>query len=311
MSNYRLEFAVVKNSQKQDVHLDSMNVEVAKSFMVFLDSMTKIAELQPLTSDFKIKITEGSACIAIEAPENDAEEFDQEIFNVFENRSTNKHYVDLLNKMKSTIKANGLEYRAEVVKGTVRTPIINMFRQGNPFKTQGAVRTKANYNLEFLSGKLLEVGGKKPNFHVEINNGNILTIQCSEEEAKKINRLLYQNINISVWRKTTSKSELFFCDNYLNEDVYTDFKSFLKINNLQEGIEKYNQIHVKIVEFITNKDFGLVKKFIQLFNHDTTENGKLRTILITLKSFKEEEVLRKTLEEIATILRQKSGRKSI
>jgi hypothetical protein len=313
MSNYRIEFAVVNNSDGGLVHLYDMNVEVAKSFMVFLDSLTKIAELQPIASDFKIKVTEGSACVAIEPPASDIEKFNNEVFAVLENKSINKDYVDLFKRMQTTIKANGLGYRVDIVKNRQRTPIIDLFKDNELFKITGKPRTRATHKLEFISGKLLEIGGKKPNFHVELDNNEIVTVKCTEEEAKKFDGLLYQKINLSVWRKITSKSDLHFCDFYLSDDIYSEFIEFITLNNTAIGTEKYNQIHSKIVDLISRyeNNLGFVKKFIQLYNHESIDNGKLRTILITLKSFKDDPNIKSTMEDIAILLRKKSNKTSI
>lgn len=310
MNNDRIEFIIEKDSNGNSISLDNMPIEAAQSMIVFLEALTQIANLQLVSSDFKIGVSKGSAKVSFSAEPDKFQTFESAFLEVLENKSINKAYVHPLARIQNTIQANGLQYKVDLVKNNISTPVLDYFKSPKKF-TVRTTRKKSIHNLIFIKGRLLEIGGKFPNFHLDTIDGPI-KIDCTEEDAKRIKDLLYADIYIAAWKKTSSIEKYEFCEFYIRESDYDEARNFVFQNNIAEGTQKYNQIHKKIVELIgDNSNFLKTRKFIQLFNHQSIDNGKLRTVLITLKAYKENEVLKPTLENIANILRDKSNLKTI
>jgi len=310
MNNNRIEFIIEKDSSGVDISMSNMPLDAAKSMIVFLESLTKMANLQLRNSDFRIGVSEGSTVVSITtttAPHFDS--LETEFMNVLEHESINKAYVHPLRDIQSTIQANGLQYQVNIVKNGHKTPVLDRFKNSRKFSVKTR-RTRPDYQLVFIKGKLIEIGGKFPNFHIDTNEEPV-KIDCTEQEAIKIKDLLYANIYIAAWRKRTSKEKLQFCTFYTREEEIDSVKEFILNNTQAEGTSKYSQIHSAVVRLVEQNNLYKVQKFIQLFNHPSVDNGKLRTILITLKAFKENEILKPTLDQIADILREKSKRKTI
>ncbi|RZK33826.1 MAG: hypothetical protein EOO61_14620, partial [Hymenobacter sp.] len=90
-----LVFKISTDSQGNDVHLTSMPIEAADAFIVFLESLSKIAKLYPNENDIKISIREGSAEGVLEYPEA-VDVISTELIDVIEGRSYNAEYTKLL-----------------------------------------------------------------------------------------------------------------------------------------------------------------------------------------------------------------------
>ena len=60
MADYKLELSIKKDADKSDPSLESMSLGAAKSFVIMLDSLTKLIESTGGSKDVKIEIKSGS-----------------------------------------------------------------------------------------------------------------------------------------------------------------------------------------------------------------------------------------------------------
>lgn len=307
MKKDKIEFRIKTDSKGTDIHLDNMSVEAAKALLVLTGALTRIAELTGKSGDTKISITEGSACIALEAPPEEITEIETEIPVVASNKSTKKDWVEPLRDIQELICKNGLTFTANIIRDENETPVINYFKQKKIFKVARKKRHKPEFGIRFFEGKLLENGGQNPNIHIEIG-AETFTVSCTEEQALKVNAFLFKTVRVSAWEKKRKgqRSSYTFCDAYGTPEVFNDFKPFIEKNLTQEGTEPLNEIHYKLRDLLEAKKFAVAKKFIRLFCYEKVDMGRLRAILIITKAFKEEPTLKDMLLNVAEILKAKT-----
>ena len=306
MRKDKLEFKIITDSNGKKIELDNLTVEAAQALMVFVESLTKIAEQSSNPQQVKISVTPGSACVALEAPEAEIREIENEMKIVSRNKSTKREFVEPLRAIQVLISNNGLGYEANVIKNNNRTPIIDLFKQKKRFQLAQKERIKSEFGIAFFYGKLIEVGGKNPNIHILIDDKK-QTISCSEEQARMVNNLLYNDIKISAWEKKVKgqKSVYTFCDTYVDINLYKELKVFVDSNLKKEGTAPLKDIHYKLRDYFNDKKFGEANKLLKLFSNDNIDIGRLRTILVITKSFRENDKLKKSISVIEDILQDK------
>lgn len=306
MRKDKLEFKIITDSNGKKIELDNLTVEAAQALMVFVESLTKIAEQSSNPEKVKISVTPGSACVALEAPEEEIREIENEMKVVSRNKSTKKAFVEPLRAMQVLISNNGLGYEANVIKNNHKTPILDLFKQKRRFQLAPKEKIKSEFSIAFFDGKLIEVGGKNPNIHILINDKK-QTVSCSEEQARKVNSFLYNDIKISAWEQKVKgqKSVYTFCDNYVNDSLYDELKVFVDNNLQKEGTAPLKDIHYKLRDYFNSKKFGEANKLIKLFCNDNVDIGRLRTILVIAKSFRDNDKLKESLSIIENVLQDK------
>ncbi|MCE5204728.1 MAG: hypothetical protein LLF80_01290 [Porphyromonadaceae bacterium] len=96
-----------------------------------------------------------------------------------------------------------------------------------------------------IYGKLIDIGGEKPNLHLKVNEDYKVTIDIPEDEAQKLAIKLYQYIGLkgeAVWDAETFKVMSF---KYSSIVIYNEGNSFKTVqqikNNITSGVwDKYN-----------------------------------------------------------------------
>lgn len=292
MSENKLEFIIKKDSAKKDVELTGMTVEAAKAFSVLFNSIINIVRITH-PEGVKIKIRSGSAVVSAEGNEEQIAIIQKSYNDIINFRSENKELVNEWRSVQKLISANGLDYEANFYQGSVKTSFLQSLKQTKKLRTR-PVSNPIVSTIKFMSGKLIAVGGSNPNIHLENSAGKRITINCTEQNAKKANRFLYENILVSCWSKAGKddiKYEL--CESYWHQADFDLLKNgineFLSISN---EIAQLKVLHYKCRELLDKKDYDTFRKFLRLFTHDTTDVNILKTILIVTQSFKEHDKLK-------------------
>jgi len=101
--------------------------------------------------------------------------------------------------------------------------------------------------LEFIQGKLNNVGGKNPNFHIERTLGEEPTVYCSETDVMQLAKSLYKKIFVLVEKeKRDNGDEKRQLVSVFNEAEWILMKDFHKAFSGSKGLDK----HEYIFEFI-------------------------------------------------------------
>ncbi|MDB4921214.1 hypothetical protein [Mucilaginibacter sp.] len=292
MAENKLEFIISKDSSQRDIELDNMSVNAAQAFSVLLTAMINIVQLNNDPQGVKIQIKAGSAVLIAEGSEEQIEEIEQNFNDVIQYKSSNKDLVNGWREVQKLFHANGLEYAANIFKNDHKVSIFHTLKTSKKLRAK-PVSYKIKSSIRFLTGKLIAVGGSNPNIHLEEVDGKRLTISCTENNAKKANKFLYEPIMISCWVKTGKDEHKYeLCDSYWNKEPFNDFKSFMEdfVGTTNE-IEQLKKLHYKCRSYLDVQNYGSFRKFIRLFIHDSTDVNVLKTILIITQAFKDHEKL--------------------
>jgi hypothetical protein len=310
MPTSKIEFKIVKDTNGHDIDLNNMSLAVTRTLLSLLTSLTNIIDLADNNHQVNIKIIQGSATLVAEGPEAIIQEVETDFNEVVEHKATNKALVGFWGDIQTVFQANGLEYEANIYKGQVKVPVLEKIKTSNTFKPKiRRIKKDSETSLSFVTGKLYEVGGKKPNIHVVGNAAENYTIGCDENEAIKVNKFLYKQVYLSAWRKKKSGENptYTFCDFYVDNNVFDDFKQFIDENSKLKEVDALVSLHNKLKGFLDSRDFGNMRKFLRLYKHESLDVSTLKTILVITKSFKEEEKISDLRKSIKDILESKIG----
>lgn len=306
MSNGKLKLTIKENSKGHRVHLNDMTLQESKALIELLEGLTSIIEQSSDGEDVKLQVVDGSIELVADTTDKIISEIEAGFREVTNNRSANKELVEGWRRIQDLVKANGLHYEATFHHGNKSVSILETLQKAKRFKTK-STRKKAEYELLFIDGRLIENGGSVPNLHIVDKAGKKYTVDCTEPQARKVNSLLYQPIKLTVWSKLTSIANYTFCDFYLEKYIFDDFRDFVKSN--QDDYDDFlNKLHYKIKSYLDDPDLKTLNQFLKLFNHTSVETSTLKTILIITKAFRDNQAIKPIRQEIKELLEKKLGK---
>jgi hypothetical protein len=313
MGQGKFEVKILKEKDGSDANLENLSLEASQALVNILEAMTNIAFAQKKSDSLNVSIRKGSVAIAIEGQNTAMENIGNTLDLVANTKEEDPLIVDYFRTIQNTIKSNGLEYAVYVSNNGNKKDVLDIFKKNKTFtKKREKVIREHNFHVEFFDGRLIEIGGKNPNIHIE-QTGIKYTIDCTEKEAKRVESYLYNDVWVTAWAKPNSQGKIkyTFCDHYVNKDLFLDFKKFIKENTKQSGTAPLKGIHNKIVTLIKNKQYGEARKFLKLFNTDIADVSRLRTILLNAKSFKNNPDFKDIIESIVELIEKKTKDKLI
>ena len=300
MNQSRLEIKITKDVNERDVNLRAMSLQAAQSFLILFESVTKIVELTPDNKEIKIQITSGSAVVAAEG--NTIAKAHKEFEKVLNNQSSNKELVEQWRRIQSVFIANGLHYEANFYNDGLRTSFYDELRNRQKLRARPKVQKKFETELAFLTGKLIAVGGKNPNIHVEVDGKALPPIACTESNATKAKAYLYQTIRFSAWIKQSgNKRGYTLCDSYATPEIYDELRLIIEDLFSQDQISALKKLHYQCRNYLDHQDYGRLRKFLRLFAHESTDINLLKTALVVTQSLREHERLQYTIETLKNI----------
>jgi len=281
-----------------------MPIEAADAFIVFLDSLSKIAKLFQNEEGVRISIREGSAEGVLEYPES-IDAISTEFIDVIEGRSYNSEYVRLLKNVQDKIKANGLGYEVSYKIDNSSRDLTTEFKAKN-FVLKRGRRIEWSEKVDFIKGRLFEAGGKtKSNIHLDVD-GKDIRVECSQQQAKRLNKLLYSDVRLCVLRKWKVEDEPTYSlmDSYVTEETYLLFKNFYQDFQNEKSLDRFDIIYKRIIEAVEKPRIKAeVIKLMRLFDHPQADRGVLRTILIALKPLRNDEPIAFMYSGLSEVLR--------
>jgi len=302
----KLEFIIKSDSANQSIKLDGMSIEAAQAFSILLNSVVNIVRLNEDREGLKIHIKPGSLVLEATGTQEQIGSIQYDFNEIIANKSDNKLLVKEWRTIQQLFQANGLSYEANIYAGKEKKSVFAPLKVGKKLRAK-PIFTPLKSSLAFMTGKLIAVGGSNPNIHLETKDGKRLTISCTEQNAKKANRFLYDQVRISCWIKkgaTEDKYEL--CDSYWKEEEFLSLERFLAhFLSIKNEVEQLKFIHYRSRDYLDEKDYPNFRKFLRLFIHDSTDVNILKTILIITQSFKEHEKLKEMRNEIKNLFDKK------
>lgn len=283
-----LKIRIVKDSKGDKLSLTSITIEAAESLRIFIESLVELANLYENNSEFKISLKEGSVESSLVFPSQNVDITD-DINNIIEGKSIDNAKTKTLKKIQDKIKLNGLSYEVAWIIDNKEKNITNVFKGRNfPYKR---LHSNGNSEVVFLKGFLYESGGKKTvNIHIE-DCGQEYTIDCTNDEAIKVNTSLFKEIFISAIKTVKGKDIVFYklVDYYSDKVEYENMSNFYDSIVYNDGLEKFDLLHNKIYNLIIDDKTQELLKIVKVFNTDFTEKGIIRTILMSLKPVRQKE----------------------
>jgi hypothetical protein len=302
-----IEIVLKKDSQGNDIELDNMSLDASKSLREILDALISIVEHEKHLN-LHLGLEKGSAAQKIIGDEPNLKIVYNKILDAANCKpERDNFYVNQLNVIYKSIK-NIREYDIYYNSYSSKESIKPLFKK--KFKNTKLRDLDSEYKVEFISGILELNGGKKPNFHLKDNDISY-TIQCSFDEAVKVNPFLYKEIKVSAWvKKKKEKLEYTFCDLYSGESeiYFEEFKSFFLQLSEKKGTESFHFISEKLEHFYDSKNYSGAKKFIRLFLTKHSLPIYLRTILVISKAFKNDDYFIEYLKKVEELLVAKIGK---
>ena len=283
-----MEFKINSDSHKRHVSPNSMSLEAAKSFKVLMESLSRIIELSANGNDYELKITDNSLGIAVIGNEIVGKiKTDFELLT--NNNSIDEQLLKPWNRIRQLIIRNGLDYDACFfdINGK-KDQILSKIKSRPIFKHP--IEQNILPTLKFISGKLIDAGGKLPNLHIETEQQPTITISCTENEAKAATLFLYNNVYISVWEEKPqhNKTKHKLCDIYECANLFDGLNGFIAdFKNEADEIKALKKLHYKCRDYLDKKDYKTFNIFLKLFNNPSTDVNELNTILIITRSFNE------------------------
>ncbi len=299
----KLEFRLETEADGNPIHLGSMSVHAASVFASIIKSLTEIVENTPGGDQIKISIREGSAAVEAIGPEEKISELFDGYSLVVSKQATSKAIVDNWRNLQNHAKSNGIAYEMKFERGGQSIDLQPQIKEAPQFRVKPTTFVP-EFVPFFIHGKMLSLGGKKTNLHIEDAGEEITTISCTEPQVLRLKKHLRNRVYISGWKgkKGEDKYTIEYCDIYTNEAYFVELKDFF----LQQGeltlSESLYRLHHKIKDYLNAKEFGLVKKMYRILMHKSTHPSKLMTALIISKSFRDSEELGPAIDELKLFL---------
>jgi len=287
MSEDKLVLQIKKNESK-DTSLSSLNIEETDALISLMTSLRDLCSTVSDNKDLKIELKEGSAVAALSGSPLGMAEIFYNFDEVLNRTSTDIVNVESWRVIQSVLQNENFEIEANIIKQGIKTSIKRELVESKPFK-RASTRTKSNLKLEFYVGKLNEIGGKKPNIHLIVDDSEVI-IECSEADAIYVSSKirLYQTVRIAAWTKINGKNEVIerqFSAVYFNEDDFERYRSLInsyKDSRLPIFLDQMYDISNPLLDDNKYSDF---RKFMSLFIHKSWNMNVLKTMLVISKDF--------------------------
>lgn len=291
------------DSRGNPVGLDNMPIEAVDVLTVFLEALSDLAKQQQNPAGITVSLRSGSIESVLEYPEADTE-IDTGISDVVEGRSPNNDFYKALRSVQDKIKANGLTYEVIHKVKDVPRSLTEEFKAKNFVRRTGARKEKTE-EVVFFKGVLFESGGKKTtNIHLDVNGADV-KVECTQDQAKRLNALLYLEIRVCALKKTLTGGVPTYelLDSYATEATYSLFKIFYESINT-DASERFDVLYERVIEAVeAPRVKGEIVKLLRLFDYPQADRGNLRTILVALKPVRNGELIIGPYERLANHLR--------
>lgn len=287
--------------------MDNMSIGVSNALLTILKATTRIVELTPDSKNIRICVKEGSAVVSIQGPAVEAVR--KQFTQIVERRSFNKELVEEWRSIQTLFSSNGIQYEASFMIGNSSTSIVDSLKSKKQFRTKRKIRPPVSLNIVFITGKLIAVGGKNPNIHIENEKNDRIVISCTELGANKAKAFLYKKIMVCSWcTKAPGHDKFELCDSYWENqvDLFNEFRDFVsRLSKAKDEIDSLKMLHYKCQEILKEQDYKKFRKFLRLFNTEKQDINILKTLLIVSRPFANQDNIKPIFQEIEQKFKKK------
>lgn len=286
------------DSNERRISLQSMSVEELASFMVVVGALKVLSQSLADQKDLTFSIFEGSAACAVEGNESCIDSIHSGIDLALKGESDNEKVTSSLRDIKKEVSKDRYSYRILYDKRNNETiSLDDRIREVKSIRTKKKKKKLANIFLLLVQGRLNEIGGKKPNYHLDYvehrDTDEKITVSCTVEEAKSINRYLYNNVyalTIRCVNNDPDKKDTYIHQVIVEESTLAiEIKDFLQQYYELDLVDRLVSVH-KFIDRTLSKDkergLKLLCLLLKAFNYKDFHSSELKTLLIISKPFK-------------------------
>lgn len=275
------------------VELDNLSGEALSSFLAVVGFLKAVIEEEVDESKLIYRLKKGSALLEVESTTNSIHTFCNKLQSTVKNGSNDRLTVNNLKKMQSYFRSDSFDFKFGLYSNLYQPVDLKEIITKSEIKSKRS-RNQFEYKLEIKGGLLNQIGGNKPNYHLDHGGNEKITIFCERDQAIEIRESLYKNIKCLVETKSPSKidqDEFYIHRAILAEEEIKIIRPFLKdYNQDYDLITKLDCIHSHSLKNSKNKTSLL--KFLKLiilgFTSEKFHQSELKTILIISKSLRDD-----------------------
>lgn len=325
MSQREILLKITEDPNGHKVYLDDMSLEAAKIFKELLESITSIAALCSTQQDkVRINVFKQSAAVKIYPSETAYLKIVKGLNDVIDNNSKSSDIVSHCKVIQMQMRDSKYKFEFDLIESASnRKSLVKDFQRKKDFYKKREDKKRLSDNIEFLHGEMVDLGGSsKINFHImrpDLDYG--IKIRCKDKnEAIRVREYLYAStgIYVAVHKRVRQNSDDIrnFIDVYNSQKQFNEFKRFYEETSKLERQDRYLKFHELVFATLSETvdiDASLrkIRKYVRLYNNTWTDEGQLRTILVSLKSFLNHPILKEDLEAIMNRVKILSKQKNI
>jgi hypothetical protein len=307
MANH-FEIKIVKDSHKNEADVHSMSLEVAKAFLILVESVTKIIENTPNNENLRIDVKKGSVKLLVQG--DGIERLQESFLSIVNRGSADKLLVDSWRTMQNLFKQNGLEYEAIISTDQKQTRVYDTLKGIKSLRAKPVKRQIPRTNIQFFEATLFKIGGENlPMLYLNVGDNKRIRVHCSKESAVNAKKHLYQSIYVSCWvSKNEGKMIYKLCDSYIVKDdsPYHHFKEFIhNYEHADDELDSLDMVYDECLTYLKEQKYNRLKRFLKLFMDMSTDANTLHTISLLTHFFKEHQVLKENANRIESLLNAK------
>lgn len=322
-----LSIKITREKDGTPASLNDMSLDAAKSVKVFIESFTEYAKVRSKDSHIKLIDNGDSIDNILTLPEsiivenstlNDSPSEDSnsaiessasEILSVVNSESESDDLVKVFNLIRKRISENGLSYEVNLKYQNENVNLTEKFKSKNKrFATKQQEDLPMQEEVLFVKGEIYESGGKTvTNIHIKPESGKDISILCSKDQARKFSKRLYTNVFVSAVRqwKSPKDATMRLLDIYQDEEQFKRFEELYTNYTHTDSSERFDNLRKDLIENLTK--YGVasprILRIMRLYNHELSDRGIIRTILLVLKPLRHEEAVKDLYHDLALVLK--------
>jgi len=308
----RLEIRLYEEGD-QSVSLKSMSSTALESFVKVVSALKELTISTLDEESVLFSIQEGSAQISVEPIQSSLYPLVAEIESAIGGKSDDSDIITPLRAIQKELKRKTLRYNFNYIGTGTKREFHDQLIKRNRLSIRRKGNSEIKYELKIERGFFNQIGGTEPNYHFDYGNGEKLTIECSMDQARLINKHLYTKVCSLLISKSkhnsTDKNELYH-KVILDDNLVKPLKEYLKsYNSTTDLVDRLSVTHDFIDDvFKSDKNkFEVLRILLTAFNFQHFHLSELKTMLVISKPFKEHESIKVERQELLNTYSKKKA----
>lgn len=277
-----------------------MTADAIASFAVVISALKSLAESVVSKNLIRFAIQEGSASCKIEAEPLVLDEIYAALDSAIQGECRNSEVTSNLRKIQDEVKRSGFAYGFQYRKADAVFDIEKRLVAARRISLKRAGRDLFHYEFKIVGGIVNQIGGINPNYHIDLGNGLLQTIECSKADAISVNQFLYKNVNAitlsKIWENPEKRANLVH-KAVVDPKFVSEFSAYFdKYNSETDLVTKLGFTHDFVDELFENSGLAhlALATLLQTFNDKALHLSELKTMLVASKPLKAHPIIQKS-----------------